>query len=158
GVIRPLLAAMCAEGLRVMLMKGAARLASDPARTQVRVLRDIDVLIHSEDWERGIRLARREGWRYGKDDEDLAMLRRAQALGLRSSPASTRSEFDLHRFLLHECRNEGQDAGAWSRAFPVRFLGLDLACVSVTDQVLITLAQSMLYSPSTQVAHWALDV
>jgi hypothetical protein len=158
GTVRPLLATMSADGLRVMLMKGAARLATDPFLAQVRALRDIDVLIHPQDWERGLRLAQREGWQHAGQNDDLAALRRAHAIGLRSGPASTRSEFDLHRFVLHECRNEGQDSGIWARAFPVRFLGLELSCASVTDQALITLAQAVLYSPSMQVAHWALDV
>lgn len=158
GTVRPLLAALCAEGLRVMLMKGAARLATDASLNQVRALRDIDVLVHPRDWERSLQVAQREGWRHGRKHDDPAALRHAHAVGLHSEPASARREFDLHRFVLHECRNEGQDAGVWTRASRVHFLGLDVACASVTDQALIALAQAMLYSPSTQVAHWALDV
>src|SRR5262245_9462283 len=59
---RPLLATLRAEGLRMMLIKGAARLSADPTLAQDRALRDVDVLIHPDDWERSIALANREGW------------------------------------------------------------------------------------------------
>jgi len=159
GTARPMLAALQAEGLRLMLIKGAARLSAEPALAQERALRDIDVLVHPEDWERALRLAEREGWatpRTGK--VDFAKLRYAHAIGLRSPNASTRGECDLHRTALLECANEGQDLDMWTRAFPARFLDVDVLRPSATDFALITLAQSMLYSPVVTAAHWALDV
>jgi len=159
GATRPMLAALQAEGLRLMLIKGAARLSAEPTLAQERALRDIDVLIHPEDWQRALRVAEREGWatpRTGK--VDFARLRYAHAIGLRSPNASTRGECDLHRTVLSECANEGQDLDMWTRAVPTRFLDVDVLRPSATDFALITLAQSMLYSPVPTAAHWALDV
>lgn len=158
GTTRPLLAAMQADGLRLMLMKGSARLAADPLLAQERALRDIDVLIHPDDWERALRLATRLGWTHDWPDIDLTALRRMHALGLNSPQPGASGEFDLHRFVLWECRNDGQDVGLWERAKPVRFLDIDVLCPSVTDQALVTLAQSMLYAAAPNAAHWALDV
>lgn len=158
GTTRPLLAAMRAEGLRLMLIKGAARLANDPMLAQERALQDIDVLVHPEDWERALNLALREGWIHEHANKDIAGLRRLHALGLRSPRPGASGEFDLHRYVLTECRNEGQDAGLWRRAEPVRFLELDVLRPSTTDFALVTLAQSMLYSAAPTAAHWALDV
>ena len=159
GATRPLLAAMQAQGLRLMLMKGAARLSADPMLAQERALRDIDVLVHPDDWERAFRLALREGWKIpGSTEFDPARLRRRHAIGLISPQLNVSGEFDLHRHALWECRNEGQDAGLWERAVPVRFLNIDVLRPCVTDLAMVTLAQSMLYSPSPQAAHWALDV
>lgn len=158
GTTRPLLAAMRADGLRLMLIKGAARLASDPMLAQERALQDIDVLVHPEDWERALNLARREGWMHKYADKDMAGLRRIHALGLRSPRPGAKGEFDLHRHVLTECRNQGQDSGLWQRGEPVRFLGIDVVRPSTTDFALVTLAQSMLYSAAPVAAHWALDV
>ncbi|MEZ5831260.1 MAG: nucleotidyltransferase family protein [Dongiaceae bacterium] len=157
GTTRPLLAALHAERLRMMLLKGAARLSIDPSIAQERALRDIDVLIHPDDWERAVSVALREGWR-DKHAADPAALRLAHAIGLRSPQPGARGEFDLHRQVLWECRNRGQDLDLWERAIAARFLDLDLLCPSVTDFSLVTLAQSMLYSPGPTAAHWALDV
>jgi hypothetical protein len=154
---RPLLAALCAEKLRLMLLKGAARLSADPLVAQERALRDIDVLVHPDDWDRAVTVVLREGW-HGKQNQDPATMRRERAVGLRSPNVAARGEFDLHRQILWECRNRGQDLDLWERAVPARFLDLDLLRPSVTDFALVTLAQSMLYSPGQTAAHWALDV
>src|SRR5262245_22966639 len=154
---RPLLAALCAEKLRLMLLKGGARLSADPLVAQERVLRDIDVLVHPDDWDRAVTIALREGWR-GKQGLEPAALRREHAIGLRSPDVTARGEFDLHRQVLWECRNRGQDLDLWDRAVPARFLDLELLRPSVTDFALVTLAQSMLFSPGPTAAHWALDV
>jgi hypothetical protein len=159
GAARPLLTALHAEGLRLMLIKGAARLSADPAIAQERALRDIDVLIHPEDWERALRLAARNRWTAPRAAEtSFAKLRYAHAIGLSSPHATTSGECDLHRTALRECANEGQDRNMWTRVRPVRFLDVDVLRPSATDFALITLAQSMLYSPAPPAAHWALDV
>jgi hypothetical protein len=159
GATRPLLAALHAEGLRLMLIKGAARLSTEPMLAQERALRDIDVLVHPQDWVRALRLAKREGWTKPQSAEvDVAKLRYAHAIGLRSPSAGARGECDLHRTALLECLNEGQDLDMWTRARSARFLDVDLLRPSATDFALITLAQSMLYSPAVAPAHWALDV
>jgi len=158
GTTRPLLAAMRADGVRLTLLKGAARLAADPRLAQERALRDIDALAHPDDWERAVRIAWREGWRHETADCDLRSLRRRHAFALRSPLPGASGEFDLHRFALTECRNEGQDNGLWRRVLPVRFLDIDVLRPSATDFALLALAQSLLYSSAPNAAHWALDV
>lgn len=154
---RPLLAALHAERLRLMLLKGAARLSIDPLLAQERALRDIDVLVHPDDWNRAVAVVIREGWR-DRNQTDPAELYRRHAVGLRSPVPGARGEFDLHRRALWECRNRGQDLDLWDRAVAARFLDLDVLRPSTTDFALVALAQSMLYSQGTTAAHWALDV
>ena len=159
GATRPLLAALQAEGMRLMLIKGAARLSAEPTLAQERALRDIDVLVHPQDWERALRLAEREEWIGPRSRTiNVASLRYAHAVNLRSPTAVARGECDLHRTALGECVNEGQDLDMWLRARPVRFLDVDALRPAATDFALITLAQSMLYSAAVPPAHWALDV
>jgi len=158
GTTRPLLATLQAEELRLMLLKGAARLSTDPTLAQHRALRDIDVLAHPEDWERAVRIAWREGWTTPREqDASIEGLRRKHGIGLRSPVAGARGEFDLHRYALVECRNEGQDLDFWERAFPARFLDVDVLRPAPTDFALVALGQSMLYGRA-DTGHWALDV
>ena len=154
---RPLLATMRAEGLRLMLMKGAARLAADPALARDRALRDADVLVHPDDWARSVDLARREGWVAVKRRVTTSDLRRLHSIGLHSPNPRAKGEFDLHRYVLRECMNEGQDLGLWERAVPIRFLDIDVLSPSATDYALVSLGQSMLYSP-VSAPYWALDL
>lgn len=156
GAVRPLLATLRDEGLRLMLLKGAARLANDPTLVQSRALRDIDVLIHPEDWERSLRIAEGEGWIAARNDTALTNLRRKSAIGLRNPRA--RGECDLHRYVLRECTYEGQDLALWDRALPARFLDVDMLCPAPTDFALVTLAQSMLYNAAPATPYWALDI
>lgn len=159
GGARPVLVALQAEGLRLMLIKGAARLSAEPMLAQERALRDIDVLVHPQDWERALRLVEREGWTAPRSGKiDARTLRYAHAIVLRDPNTGARGACDLHRTALWECDNEGQDLDMWMRARPVRFLDVDVLRPSATDFALITLAQSMLYSSVVQPAHWALDV
>lgn len=155
---RPLLAALQAAGLRLMLIKGAARVAADPDVAKERALRDIDVLIHPEDWHRGIDLALGEGWIPVNDVEDRSTLSSGHAIGLTSPVPGALGSFDLHRFVLRECRNHGQDLGIWERAQRTSLQGIEVLVPVVTDQALITLGQAMLYSPGPHAPHWALDV
>lgn len=157
GTTRPLLAAMRAAGLRLMLLKGAALIAADPLLVNERVLRDIDVLIHPEDGQRGLEIARREGWTRRGARQDAADLRHVRAIALRSSRPGAIGEFDLYQFLLTECRTIGQDLGLWERAVPASLQGIDVLCPSMTDQALATLGQAMLHS-GPQPAHWVLDI
>jgi len=154
---RPLLAALHAERLRLMLLKGAARLSLDPLLAQERALRDVDVLVYPDDWDRAVAVVIREGWR-DRNQSDPQELYHRHAVGLRSPVPGARGEVDLHRRVLWECRNRGQDMDLWDRAVATRFLDLDVLRPSTTDFALVTLAQSMLYNQGRTAAHWALDV
>jgi hypothetical protein len=158
GTTRPLLAALGAAGLRLMLLKGAARISVDPVQAQYRAIRDIDVMIHPEDWERGVGIARGEGWRTARQGSiRIESVRRRHAFNLRSPVPGALGEFDLHRYMLTECRNEGQDLDVWQRALPVRFLEVDVLRPAPADFALVALGQSMLHGGASS-SHWALDV
>lgn len=158
GAARPLLAEMKAAGLRLMLIKGAARIALDPALAQERALRDIDVLVHPDDWAAGLDFALQRRWTHDRADGGVSPLN-VHSVGLRrATDSGAPAVFDLHRFVLYECRNHNQDLGFWDRAIPARFQGIDVLCPSTTDQAIVMLGQSMLYSPAPHAPLWALDV
>jgi Uncharacterised nucleotidyltransferase len=60
---RPLLARLREANIRLMLIKGAGRLALDPKSSADRLLGDIDVLVHPDDWPKALALANQHRWR-----------------------------------------------------------------------------------------------
>ncbi len=155
---RPLLAAMCDAGVRPMLIKGAARLAANPSLAKERAVRDIDVLIHADAWERAVDVVFAAGWRRGRSDTRRISQLSSHAVGLSSPNSRAGGEFDLHRFAIRQNQCLGQDLGLWARAQRASFQGIDLLCPSPTDQAMITLSQAPLYNHRPHPAHWALDV
>jgi Uncharacterised nucleotidyltransferase len=164
---RPLLAALGEAGLRMMLIKGAARLALEPSSAADRFINDVDVLVYVEHWRDALDVAHRAGWRawmHGIPDKSL----RGSQPGLHSFPYQHAVDFrrpgpghlngsvDLHSFALLLCRNVGDDDGLWARAEPAALQGIRFFVPSPTDQLLLTLAHGLLFDPNP-VADWALD-
>lgn len=158
GTTRPLLAAMQAAGLRLALLKGAARLALDPEVAKERALQDIDVLIHPDDWDRGIDVALREGWTAWGGAQDRTLLASRHAIGLASPQPGAKGSFDLHRFAVKECLNRDQDVDLWRRVRTASLQGIAVTVPSITDLALVTLSQAMYYNRTPHPPHWALDV
>ncbi len=155
---RPLLATLQAAGLRQMLIKGAARLASDPGVAKERAVRDIDVLVHPDDWDRALEVVYDAGWRRNPKDNDRITRLKSHAVGLSGPNSRAGGEFDLHRFAIRQNQCIGQDLGLWERAQRAHFFGIDLLCPSRTDQAIVTLSQAVLFNHLPHPAHWALDV
>jgi hypothetical protein len=155
---QPLLAALRAADLRVMLIKGAARLADDPRLAKERAARDIDALIHPDDWEHAVALIRDAGWRPSRGTAPLRANFTSHAIGLSGPNTRAGSEFDLHRFAMRQNQFRGQDLGLWERAHRASLQGVELLCPSVTDQAVIALSQATLFNRFPHPAHWALDV
>ncbi len=155
---RPLLATLQAAGIRQMLIKGAARLASDPGVAKERAVRDIDVLVHPDDWERTLEVVYDAGWRRDPKDNDRITRLKSHAVGLTGPNSRAGGEFDLHRFAIRQNQCIGQDLGFWERAQRASFHGIDLLCPSRTDQAIVTLSQAVLFNHLPHPAHWALDM
>ena len=58
-----LLAALGNAPLQLMLIKGGARLALEPASVADRFINDVDILVHLEHWRDALDVAHRAGWR-----------------------------------------------------------------------------------------------
>jgi hypothetical protein len=164
---RPLLTALSKAGLRMMLIKGAARLALEPSCAADRFMNDVDILVHLEDWRAALDVAHREGWRawmHGIPDKSLRGSRPGphsfpyqHAVDFRMpGPSHLDGSVDLHSFALLVCRNVGDDDRLWARAVPVVLQGIGFLVPCPTDQLMLTLAHGLLFDPNP-VADWALD-
>jgi hypothetical protein len=161
---RPLLEALSEADLRMMLIKGAARIADDAALTSERTLRDVDVLVDPEDLDKALAIAERLGWqprltnRWAVTGSLAERFSGYHAIGLRTPDPRACGVVDIHHFALPMCRNLGDDAALWSRAGRTTLMGMPFFAPSPTDSVMISLVHSLLYSPGQKTADWALDI
>jgi hypothetical protein len=155
--VRPMLEALSEKRFRLMLIKGAARLARDPRSASERLLRDVDVLVHPDDWEKTLILAKDRGWRC-PNWLKLApsVFPYHHAIPLRDRKGF---EVDLHHLAFFVCRNIGDDDGLWARAKPTVLYGLPYFAPSPTDELLLEMSHGFLYSgTASKTSDWVLDV
>jgi hypothetical protein len=153
----PLLAAMRRSNIRLMLIKGAARLALDRESAADRFLRDIDVLVHPHDWPYALELAKELGWRgpmWPSMTPDFFPYHHSLDLQHKDGGA-----VDLHHLALFICRNVNDDDDVWLRARPASLRGVSFLAPSPADEVLLSVAHGLLYTGGpSPIADWMLDI
>jgi hypothetical protein len=161
---RPLLAALTDAGLRLLLIKGAARIAEDPKLAAERTLRDVDVLVHPEDLGAAFAIVERAGWMprlpnwWAVDGSLEERVQSFHATGFNTPDPKASGVVDIHHFTLPMCRNVGDDGAFWTRARKATFLEMPFLVPSPTDSILIALAHALLFSSGQKTADWALDI
>ena len=151
----PLLARLREANIRIMLIKGAARLALDQQSSTDRHLNDIDVLIHPHDWTRALQLANQEGWRCPLwPTLTPQIFPHHHAVMIQDNSGHN---VDLHHLALFMCRNVGDDDGLWQRAKTATLRGVTLHAPSPADEIVIAIAHGLLHAPSP-IADWMLDI
>jgi hypothetical protein len=161
---RPLLAALAQAGVRLMLIKGAARVAEVPKLASERTLRDVDILVPHDELARAYAVIEAAGWTaklaniWAVDGGLAERLAVQHAVGLRPPDAKASGSVDLHHFTTQMNRNIGDDDPLWVRARPASFGGVSLLVPDATDAALVTLSHALMYSPTDKTSDWALDV
>jgi hypothetical protein len=161
---RPLLAALLEAGIRLMLIKGAVRIAAEPSLAAERTLRDVDILVYPDDLEPALAIIEHLGWRprlanpWMVDGSLAERFPTFHAIGLNAPNTPMKTAVDLHQFAIPMSRNVGDDAALWTRARQATLIGLPFYVPSPTDSVLITLAHFVLVSKGEKTADWALDI
>lgn len=161
---RPLLAALTGAGVRVMLIKGAARVAEAPAMAAERTLRDIDILVQHDELPRALAVVEAEGWRaklaniWARDGALAERFAAQHAIGLGSPDPAASGSVDLHHFTTQMNRNIGDDDALWTRARSATLGGVKLLVPDPTDTALVTLSHALMFSRTDKTSDWALDV
>lgn len=164
AAVRPLLTALAERHIRMMLIKGAARIAEYPSAAAERTLRDVDILVHHEDLPAAISVIEASGWtarlsNIWEQNGGLAeRFATSHAIGLAPPDPGRSGSLDLHHFVVPMCRNLGDDDRLWHRSRHVTFQGLEFRLPSTTDSAMISLTHAMLHSKGQKTADWALDV
>ncbi len=150
-------AALNRAGIPVLLMKGAARIALDPASAQERLIRDLDALVPLGRAQSAYEALQEAGWSLVPDAWQLDLRQWSPIAGHHAwSLAKDGSEFDLHHFSNHLNRLRGDDDGLWSRARPRRWQGVDVCLPAPADALLIALVHGVRWSEESA-ADWTVD-
>ncbi len=162
----PMLHALAEAGIRMMLLKGAARLAGDPAVAAGRFMADIDVLIERADWLPAMAIARARQWHYNPLPPGVAAMNLAElddiyafrhSVDFLDRPPPTHGHLDLHHHARHANRMVGDDDEIWAHASATRFLDLEMMVPSPTDQLLVIATHALRRSRRQPTGEWALD-
>ena len=149
----PALRALQAEGVPVMLLKGAALVARTYRHAGLRTMNDLDVLVPLEAASRARHCLAILGWRptYFVREGQLPHL---HAIGLGDGSGA---EIDLHWHAVFECRRPGDDKAFWDSMQPASHAGLSVLVPSATDLVLQVATHGLRWSDSPPI-HWAADL
>lgn len=141
----PLLKEIAAQGVPILLLKGAARIALDPRSAAERLIRDVDILVPPADANRTLRLAISRGWIFD-GWQVSARQRDPHAAHHAWSVREPGGELDIHHFSNHLNRLDGDDDGMWSRAVPATILGSRCVVAAAADALLTSLVHGVRYS------------
>ena len=149
----PLLASLAQANVPLLLLKGSARHALDPAVE--RPLKDIDVLVPVERSAEAVDLALAEGWRL--EGRQPILRNRDPIAGAHAwSLHRDGSEVDLHHFSNNLNRLVGDDDALWARALPAALHGVPVRVPAPEDRLLLSLVHGARYGPD-RVSEWAVD-
>lgn len=139
----PALDEFTAASIPFVVLKGAGVIAGSQVALQRRFIRDLDLLVLTEDLPRAANLLMENGWRpvYGRIPGRI----RAQPFD-HSAPvnphAPKRVEIDLHHRVLHFGRTSDFDDVMMNRSRPGVLLGRKVRVLSVVDHALQTLCHA----------------
>lgn len=154
---RPIFEPLIAHGVPIMLLKGAAMIATYPVSMGRRFMRDVDVLVPPERIDEATDLIDLAGWRNplytSMEQARLLHLDRAHALEFKGPNGGA---IDLHRYALAPNFCAGDDDSLWARAVTGQFLGLPCLRPASEHLLVASLEHSFRRDPD-QVLDWSLD-
>jgi hypothetical protein len=155
--VRPALESLHRARIETLILKGAARVARNPAAIKTRVLNDVDILLHPDKFRHAFDILDATGWR--STGTGSAMFQRARldhVHGVNLIRGSL-ADVDLHRSAFHRPHQSlDEDAGIWSRSEGGSLVGCPVRIPSATDTVIVALAHAALDGHTT--SDWVLDV
>lgn len=152
--VTPLLKLLLDAGIPLVLTKGAARIALDPAEALERYSHDVDALVPEADWDRAASLLMDAGMTPEKltRAEVLNIRQRYHGIGLQLAEAN----IDLHLHAMKRNRCLGDDDGLRARAVPGVFAGLPVHVPGAEDRLVMAIGHGLLHSPGRP-TDWAFD-
>ena len=145
GEVAPILRALQAAKVDMLVIKGASRAASGDPADRGRSVNDVDICVHPEDMERAFDIATGKGWVPSGSGTILyhrSVLPDAVGINLVHGKFGN---LDLHRtaFQAPYDRNEDDDA-IWSRSLSGKLGYADVRIPSPTDTVAIAIGHGAL--------------
>lgn len=141
----PVLAALAASGVPVMLMKGAARVAIEPGAERSRISHDIDLLVPPSSMDAAFDCLVAGGWEPATGVSTHFLRGRLGTVRALNFLRGDHGDVDLHQAAYHPVHaNAGDDAALWQRAVDARFAGAAVRVPSTADRLALAIAHGSL--------------
>lgn len=154
--VLPALRALGSSGVEIMLLKGAARIALNPAAQRQRAQQDLDILVREEQMAKAAQVLTAGGWQTVRGDTALSAVARAPAARAINFQLHPWGDVDLHRCAYHGGNHHAQlDARIWLDAEPAQFFDLPVLVPCAEERLAMTLSHGA-WSPESH-SDWLID-
>lgn len=156
NAVLPMLNIISDAGIEIMLIKGSARIATDPDAQRQRSQQDVDILVRPTDMRAAAKILIDNGWKTSRGDTDFAAIARASITRATNFKLAPWGDIDLHRCAYHAGQMHAlRDAEIWDNAERTTFLGLSVLVPSIEERLAMMLAHGA-RSPESH-SDWLID-
>ncbi|TGP51814.1 hypothetical protein EN873_19510 [bacterium M00.F.Ca.ET.230.01.1.1] len=137
----PALKAMVDAGCKVMLIKGASRVALDAAAQRGRVAHDIDILVRPDDMQPAFDVLRDRDWQIATGVSPQYLRTRLASLRSMNFFKGNYGDIDLHQLAYDGSQQSAEDDLAiWHRAIAAEFSDVKVVVPSPADRIALAIA------------------
>lgn len=137
----PVLAQMAAQGIRIVLLKGACRVALDPAEQKSRTSYDIDMLVRDDDFQPAFEVLAAAQWQSTRGESVMGLRARLSTVRARNFKKGHFGDIDLHRSPYHFGQQAPvADEAFFSEATPASYFGVPVFIPSVEERLCMAIA------------------
>lgn len=136
----PALRAMSEAGTRILLIKGAARIARDPGMEGTRISHDVDVAVGPRDFGRAFDLLHCLGWQAASGASAQRIASEISSMASINCFFGASGDIDLHRETFPSIRDARDEERIWDNAEESGFHGIPVLVPSRSDQAALAIA------------------
>ncbi len=151
----PVLKAISEAGIRLLLIKGASRLASDPSTETGRVAHDIDIVVEEARLAEAFALIEARGWQSSSGASLRYWATQIGSIQSMNFFSGSLGDIDLHRDAYPAIRDDADEQRLWRQAEAASFHGIPVLVPSAADRAALAIAHGSLAAHSH--SDWIVD-
>jgi Uncharacterised nucleotidyltransferase len=141
----PVLQALQASGVDVLVLKGMAAAALDLKNLKGRIAHDVDILVHGRHVPVVLTVLDAQGWAPDRGESLLYLRERGPHIRSINFLKRPLGDIDVHtRAYLTTSADSRPESGLWLRSARARFLDTDVFVPGATDRLMIAIAHGAL--------------
>jgi putative nucleotidyltransferase-like protein len=139
----PVLRLFAENGIPVMLLKGAARLALCSADQKARVSHDLDVLVPPSHIDQALALLGEKEWHGSSGESHNCIIARSNGLRAMNFFGGRFGDIDLHQWAYgFQTPMPGLEAALWGNAVQAEFFGVPVLVPAASDRIALAIFHS----------------
>lgn len=143
-------------GIKIVLLKGAARVALDPEEQKSRTSYDLDILVADADFAEAAERLLDAGWQSARGESASGLIARLPSLRARNLKKGRFGDLDLHRHGYRPRHSSPtDDAALMSEAAPVDYYGIGVNVPRAEERLAMAMAHGGLDGASH--SDWLVD-